>query len=503
MRQRGRSFVSETRIAEIEERIEELGVAPSPLSIDLWNDLAWELRYRDTERATAIAGEMLEASARLDYDRGRARALLVLGMTNVILSRIPRGIEILEEARALLDEIGDHVELGNATNALGLAEEHLGNLTSARERYLAALSIRETIDDGQGIAFSLNNLGAIEVRLGDLPAALEYFCRALPYAEEVGGMVFGVVNINIADIYNRSGEPDLALEHSLRSIDVLREFGARSTEGQALVGAGCVYRDRGDLETASRFFDEALVAVRDAGSKELEAEVLGEIGRLEYLRGDYDGALRTATESIAIAVETGVRFVEVESLINAGETHEALGDVAVAVETLDRALALADELGFGVLAYHAHEALARIHEREGRLREALVHYKAFTEGRNRTLGEESTRKVKALLVRQQVELSRRESEALRVKNDELERANRDLEQALSEVKQLRGMLPICSYCKSIRDDRNYWQQIESYLSKRTDAVFSHGICPDCYEHHVRPELEAARNSHREERDETE
>jgi DNA-binding response OmpR family regulator len=57
----------------------------------------------------------------------------------------------------------------------------------------------------------------------------------------------------------------------------------------------------------------------------------------------------------------------------------------------------------------------------------------------------------------------------------------ELQDALARVKQLSGLLPMCSYCKRVRDDRNYWEQVESYVSARTDAEFSHGVCPDCYE----------------------
>ena len=57
---------------------------------------------------------------------------------------------------------------------------------------------------------------------------------------------------------------------------------------------------------------------------------------------------------------------------------------------------------------------------------------------------------------------------------------KELEQALSQVKQLQGMLPICSYCKKIRNDQNYWQRVEGYISDHTDVEFSHGICPDCH-----------------------
>jgi CheY-like chemotaxis protein len=55
----------------------------------------------------------------------------------------------------------------------------------------------------------------------------------------------------------------------------------------------------------------------------------------------------------------------------------------------------------------------------------------------------------------------------------------DLKAALAQVRTLRGMLPICSNCKKIRDDKGYWNQLETYLSNHSEAVFSHGICPEC------------------------
>jgi CheY-like chemotaxis protein len=59
----------------------------------------------------------------------------------------------------------------------------------------------------------------------------------------------------------------------------------------------------------------------------------------------------------------------------------------------------------------------------------------------------------------------------------------------TQVRQLEEMMPICSYCKKIRDDQNYWQQIEGYINERTGSEFSHSICPDCYQRVVIPELE--------------
>ena len=66
---------------------------------------------------------------------------------------------------------------------------------------------------------------------------------------------------------------------------------------------------------------------------------------------------------------------------------------------------------------------------------------------------------------------------------------RELEDALAQVKQLRGLLPICSYCKKVRNRQDYWEQVEAYISRYTDAKFSHGICPECWTKEVAPQLE--------------
>jgi PAS domain S-box-containing protein len=71
---------------------------------------------------------------------------------------------------------------------------------------------------------------------------------------------------------------------------------------------------------------------------------------------------------------------------------------------------------------------------------------------------------------------------------ERERMLVELQTALAEVRTLQEILPICAYCKKIRDDENYWQSVEAYISHHTNATFSHGICPSCYESEVEPQF---------------
>jgi CheY-like chemotaxis protein len=83
-----------------------------------------------------------------------------------------------------------------------------------------------------------------------------------------------------------------------------------------------------------------------------------------------------------------------------------------------------------------------------------------------------------------LELVQRVKSALR-----MEKQRQDLEKAAKQIRSLETLLPICSYCKKIRADKNYWQEVEGYISEHTDTMFSHSICPDCYESHVKPQFE--------------
>jgi phosphoserine phosphatase RsbU/P len=75
---------------------------------------------------------------------------------------------------------------------------------------------------------------------------------------------------------------------------------------------------------------------------------------------------------------------------------------------------------------------------------------------------------------------------------ELSRRVAELEQALAQVDQLHGILPICSYCKKIRSGGDSWQQMEAYVTAHSAARFSHGVCPECVETVLRPQMNAMR-----------
>lgn len=80
---------------------------------------------------------------------------------------------------------------------------------------------------------------------------------------------------------------------------------------------------------------------------------------------------------------------------------------------------------------------------------------------------------------QAMERIKQAEDALMETKREQEATIEKLQKALEEIKTLRGLIPICAWCKKIRDDEGYWDELEVYLSKHSEAVFSHGLCPEC------------------------
>jgi hypothetical protein len=68
-------------------------------------------------------------------------------------------------------------------------------------------------------------------------------------------------------------------------------------------------------------------------------------------------------------------------------------------------------------------------------------------------------------------------------NTALGEKNKSLSDFIEEIKVLRGIVPICSFCKKIRDSEGHWRQLETHLSKHSEAIFSHSVCPECGKRH--------------------
>lgn len=197
-------------------------------------------------------------------------------------------------------------------------------------------------------------------------------------------------------------------------------------------------------------------------------------GRLKILIAD-DSAVARALVSKALGA-TGHDLVVVEDGEAAAEAYEAKEVPSLAV------------LDWEMPGLTGPEVCQRIRERTRPIAPYLILLTGRDDKSDIVLGLEAGADDYLTKPFQSAELRARVRVGERVVSlqERLSRRVGELEAALAKVTELEGLLPICSYCKKVRDDDNYWHQVESYIGARSAARFSHGVCPECYDRHLKP-----------------
>lgn len=487
-----------TGLAALRARAEELSGGADPGALArAWQELGTGLslagRYeeaRDAFRAAIREAEAAGDSAAL------AAAHNSLGRLYWTFSDYEQALENLVRARDLRVALGDRVGLGPVLNNIGVTHYQWGNYEPALQAFLQSLELRREAGDLRGEALVLTNIGRTYQDWGQFDRADSSLLEALDVAERLGDPVvrayalhnLGVLNIDL-------GLHDLARERLLESL--------------------ALYEAPHPLRTASD----------SAGGRILNVAALG---LLHVREGDPAGAIAVLEGLLAEAEADTDQRRRARVLLNLGYAYRASGERMRAASVLEEALALANEYSQRTMALEALEELALLEEERGDARRALAHLRSFNALRDSVFSQSAAQAVAAMEARAESERQQgenlrllqeqrtqeaiiarqrlvgglgtvlllmagalvgvmvhfnrlgREREALLARtNDALEGANAELRTALSEVRTLKGLLPICAHCKKIRDDSGFWEGVESYISSRSEASFSHAICTDC------------------------
>ena len=209
------------------------------------------------------------------------------------------------------------------------------------------------------------------------------------------------------------------------------------------------------------------------------------------------------------------------ALLHLGRAYRAQGDLASSLGALQRARALSDQTGQRALSLSTLEELAEVHRIRGETSLALERLRAYHALRDSVFSQNTVQRIAA--AEAQGEADRRAAENVRLRSEQVQQdavigrqrlvvilaaallilaavlvgalvrfnrlqgrtnaqlaaRNDELTAALSEVRTLEGLIPICASCKKVRDDDGFWGAVETYISSRSQARFSHGICSEC------------------------
>lgn len=318
-------------------------------------------------------------------------------------------------------------------------------------------------------------------------------------------------------------------------METARSSGEAAARGYAMHALGVLFVDLGNYERARAFFDSSLTAyTRSGGVLSPSDSASGwslnalSLGRLAVLEGRPREALPHLDAVLAAANRGRSVRGQVNAYLELGRAHRALGNVVRAEQMLTQSKELARGVSLRLLALDALAELADLEEARGNSRVALSHLRAHSALRDSIFSQASAQRIAAMEARVEAERQERENARLREEgrglavevkrqrtivllgsallvlalvlvallvkfntrgrerelllqqaNADLGMANEELRQAVSEVRTLTGLIPICAHCKKVRDDRGFWEAVETYVADRSEAIFSHAICATC------------------------
>ncbi len=469
-------------------------------------------------------------------DLALARAYRALGDLHDSVDNATPAIDAYRHAITRAERVADSVTLGAVYNNLGLRHWTANRYDSALTWLTRARDIRQARGDRPGLSRVLNSLGASYYQLGYYEPALDAFLSALELRRRdstLGGV--SVVYTNIGKTYHDWRQFDRALPMLKNGVATALSENEPVAAGYALNSLAMLYLDMGDFARARTFIDSSTVTYNRARSQMTYNDSLSGWSLNTIARGLLlvrEGQAQTALPLLDSVLQMGVQRKSIRGQSRAqlylGEAYGRLGDLERATNAMNQAVALATSVSQRVYILEALAQLANLEERAGNTRVALAHLRSYQALRDTIFDQSTAQRVASMEARAETEREQRlnaqlraqqREQSLELKRSELvvalgaislalavtllallvhfnrkgrareallaetnanvERANEELRTALSEVRALSGLIPICAKCKKVRDDEGFWEAVETYITSRSEATFSHGICTSC------------------------
>ncbi len=391
-----------------------------------------------------------------------------------------KAIEFGEQGLELLKTTGDKKLESIILNELCWAYQCVGEYQKALEYGLGNLEITEVTNDEISKADTFNRIGIIYYKLSNIDKALDCFLKSLRILEESNEIlkISSLLN-NISIIYSGLNDESTALDFCNRAIEISEKHGCLTNLANSLNNAGSIFRRSNEQEKALEYYQRALEIREELGERWKIARVLTNIGMIHDDMNNHDKALDCFFRALEIEMEKGDIHDASQTLLSISLSYASTGLFQEAYEYAEKGLAYIDSIDSPGIKRSIYQSCAEVYGITEDFREALEFHKKYKALNDKIYTEDSSRKINELRVKYESDKKERETEINRLRNIELARTNEDLKKALSEVNHLSGLLPICSSCKKIRDDNGYWEQIESYISDHSEALFSHCLCPEC------------------------
>lgn len=481
---------------------------------------AQSARTGDPSGANDLAQEGLRWARELGNQEQQSEFLLILAWTSQVLGEYEEGIRFAKEGLRLGNTPGNPLRMAEFHLALSLNLLFSGNQGDARKEVDRALTLLENAPASTRLR-ALNVLAVVEHVAGNLEKAMEAGLKALRELEDSGDSSKAyTIQSTLATLSENMGEPEKAQEYLLQALEGSREAGDDVATARILNNLGSVYGTLGQWDLEQEYLEQSLEIKRALGDQKGLISTYANMA--QSLRGrDPESAMVRFRQALSIARETADLDAQTRILQSMAGTLLEMNQPAQALDHAQQSLQLAQGLDSLLRTASSYSLVASAYEALGQHGPALDAYKRYKKSSDQWKAANDNKRIKTLKGKFDLESKEKEirllhadreaqtailaREALQIRallgallallltiglllrlmqvkhrsEAAIRQKNSELESALAEIKTLSGLLPICCHCKRVRDDQGYWHQVEQFVSDRSSAEFSHGLCPEC------------------------
>jgi len=317
-----------------------------------------------------------------------------IGIIYYYKSDFPKALENYKKALKISEEIKDTEGEAYSYNSIALVYNYQGKYFDALNVYNKALGIFHEHGNKAAEAAIYNNIGIIQTNLGNFKDAIDSYFKALKANEDLKNFHSMAVNYSgIGMLHTANSNYDEALQYNFKALDLFKRTGDKRNEGVTLNNISSLYLDKNELERALHFDSLALKISDSIGNKANVAQCYLNIGAVNFKKNDYPKSIENYRISLTL-------FQEVGDTSNLSLLSNNLAKVFLAKEEYANAKIYAlQALNYALKIKEtqrirdAHQTLSIIGEKEGNLKDALLHYKAFVTAKDSLFNEANTKKI--------------------------------------------------------------------------------------------------------------
>jgi signal transduction histidine kinase/Tfp pilus assembly protein PilF len=389
-------FSQSNEIDSLEKLLIEQSLSDT-MRIKILNETAKKYRPVDLEKTLQYASQADSLSDILNYQKGKAESLQILGHYYFYRQDIPGALSHYQQALEISQKTGYKTGVSYSFNYIGNIHLTMGDYAQALEYYQKAIAVFEENGDKIGISGCYNNIGNIYYMQGDYPRTLEYYHKALKVFEELNNKtgVSGLYN-NIGVIYDAQKKHSKALEYYQKALKIREEINDIDGITDTYRNIGTAYFQQNDYSKALEYFQKGLKINEDQTDKYGIAVTYGNIGAISKSQKAYDKAQEYYQKSIELAEEIGALDVITFNNIEFSDLHYELKNYELAIEYGEKAYQYAIESGEKANIKGASEVLANCYAAMGNYQKAYEYHVEFKAQSDSLQNEANTEKIVAL-----------------------------------------------------------------------------------------------------------